>query len=266
MDSWTFNPIATVASERRNRYDVPRQGTLDASHTARVLLLPGRNFEQALDDLEGFERIWLIYVFHLNTGWKPRVHVPRHRADKVGVFATRAPYRPNPVGLSCVRLLGIDGLTLHIAECDLLDGTPVLDIKPYLPYADSFTDAATGWVPRNEELYTVQCQQRAEAQLAWLREHGVDIFPFARTQLEAAPRDGARKRVYPSGHVSEEYMLAYRTWRLRFRVDDDRRVVDIQEVFSGYSEEDLASPGDRYEDKDIHHQFNNHASFPWPDR
>jgi tRNA-Thr(GGU) m(6)t(6)A37 methyltransferase TsaA len=254
MDTWTFNSIATVRSPRRFRYDVPRQGQFDTTFVAEVVLEKGRNFEQALDDLRGFDRIWLLYVFHLNEGWKPRVHVPRHRQNKVGVFATRAPYRPNPIGLSCVRLLDIDGLTLRIGECDLLDGTPVLDIKPYLPYADSFPDAATGWVPKEEELYELLCSEAASVQLAWLLEHDVDILPFARTQLEAAPRDGARKRIYPATSANE-YILAYRTWRLRFVVEEKENTVRIVEVFSGYSAVELASEEDPYGDKTIHRAF-----------
>ena len=254
MDTWTFTPIATIRSPRRHRYDVPRQGQFDTTFVAEVVLEKGRNFEQALDDLRGFDRIWLLYVFHLNEGWKPRVQVPRHRQDKVGVFATRAPYRPNPIGLSCVRLLDIAGLTLRIGECDLLDGTPVLDIKPYLPYADSFPDAATGWVPAEEDLYEPLYSDTAGVQFAWLLVQGVDILPFARTQLEAAPCDGTRKRIYPAGEANE-YILAYRTWRLRFVVDEKEKTVRIVEVFSGYSTGELASEHDPYGDKAVHRAF-----------
>ncbi len=266
MDSWTFTPIGTVASPRLHRYDVPRQGTLDDTPSVRVVLEPGHNFEQALDDLEGFERIWLVYVFHLNDGWKPRVHVPRHRDDKVGVFATRAPYRPNPIGISCVRLLGIHGRTLHVAECDLLDGTPILDIKPYLPYADSFPDAATGWVPSGEALFDVGCTPSADAQLTWLRGHGVDLFPFVRTQLEAAPRQGDRKRIRPAHDAEGAYVLAYRTWRVQYRIDDAAGTISIEKIFSGYTADDLAAAEDRYEDKELHRQFHNTENFPWPEK
>lgn len=265
MTSWTFTPIGTLTSSRRNKYDVPRQGPLDGERTAQLHLDPGHNFEQALADLDGIERIWLIYVFHLNAGWKPRVHVPRHRTDKVGVFATRAPYRPNPIGISCVRLLRIEGLTLHIAECDLLDGTPVLDIKPYLPYADSFPDAATGWIPTIEEVFSLQYSNLAEAQLRFLFDHGVDLRPFAQTQLEAAPRDGERKRIRSIEGTQNDYLLAYRTWRLRYTVDDEARTVRILEISSGYSAADLNDASNPYGDKDIHFKFINSGSFSCPD-
>lgn len=265
METWTFSPIGHLRSERRNRYDAPRQGVLDVSHVARIVLDAGRNFEQALEELGGFERIWILYVFHLNEGWRPRVHVPRHRRDKVGVFATRAPYRPNPIGLSCVRLLRVMGLELQIADCDLLDGTPVLDIKPYLPYADSFPGAAQGWIPLKEELYRVQCDRRAEEQFSWLKQHDVDIFPFAVTQLEAAPREGRRKRIKLLDAESDTFVLAYRTWRVRYHIDDVNRIVRITDISSGYTAPELALQDDPHRDKSLHTRFINFASFPCPD-
>lgn len=260
MDAWTFTPIGFIRSPRRYRYDAPRQGSLDDAVEAELLLERGRNFEQAIEDLRGFERIWLLYAFHLNEGWRPRVRVPRHREDSVGVFATRAPYRPNPIGLSCVRLMDVDGLTLRLGDCDLLDGTPVFDIKPYLPYADSFPDAATGWVPKEEELYAVVCDPPAERQLAWLAARDTDILPFARTQLEAAPREGRRKRITAVPDVPDAYILAYRTWRLAFTVLEEERTVRLTRVFSGYAPEELASGDDRYGDKELHLAFA--ATFP----
>jgi tRNA-Thr(GGU) m(6)t(6)A37 methyltransferase TsaA len=255
MDSFMFHPIGIISSPRKHRYDVPRQGSLDESHEARILLHEGHHFEQAIDDLKGFDRIWLLYVFHLNEGWKPRVQVPRHRQDKVGVFATRAPYRPNPIGLSCVRLLEIEGLALRIGECDLLDGTPLLDIKPYLPYADSFPDAATGWVPEKEEKYDVLFEAKAMHQLLWLRSEDIDILPFAETQLEAQPLDASRKRVSQHPALPDRHVLAYRTWRIVFRVDEPHFKVHVESLGSGYSANDLAVEQDTYEDKELHRSF-----------
>lgn len=263
MHSWTFTPIGIVSSPRVHRYDAPRQGVLDAGVEAELRLEAGRNFEQAARELAGFERIWLLYVFHRNEGWRPRVQVPRHSERRIGVFATRAPYRPNPIGLSCVRLLGVDGLVLRLAECDLLDGTPVLDIKPYLPYADSFPDAATGWVPAAEVLYDVSCTPDAQRRLDWLRDRGLDLLPFARTQLEAAPRDGRRKRVTRVADAaiadatadSETYVLAYRTWRLSFRVFEQEREVRIFTITSGYTPREREEAEDPHEDKALHRAF-----------
>jgi tRNA-Thr(GGU) m(6)t(6)A37 methyltransferase TsaA len=264
MQSYAFHSIGVLSSPRRHRYDVPRQGALDETHEARVLLHEGENFEQAIDDLRGFERIWLLYVFHLNEGWKPRVQVPRHRKDKVGVFATRAPYRPNPIGLSCVRLLEVEKLVLRVTECDLLDGTPILDIKPYLPYADAFPDAATGWVPAAEEKYRVQLAPRAMQQLLWLRSEDIDMLPFIETQLEEKPTDGSRKRVAQIDDASGRHELAYRTWRVVFHVDDTEHVVHVEAVRSGYTPDERAAAADPHGDKEVHRNYA--EEYPWPEK
>lgn len=102
--------------------------------------------ESALADLAGFERLWVISWLHRGGSWAPQVTPPRGPRVARGLFATRSPDRPNPIGLSVVRLLRIDGRNLHVNGIDLLDGTPILDIKPYVPYADAFPDSKAGWV------------------------------------------------------------------------------------------------------------------------
>jgi tRNA (adenine37-N6)-methyltransferase len=121
---------------------------------------------EALDDLEGIERIWVIAHLHLNTGWNAKVLPPRGPRQKRGLFATRSPHRPNSIGLSAVRLVGVDGFTLHVEEIDLIDGTPILDVKPYVPYADAFPDARAGWIEQIPPGET----QRGKPSRAGLRE------------------------------------------------------------------------------------------------
>ncbi|MDZ4746241.1 MAG: tRNA (N6-threonylcarbamoyladenosine(37)-N6)-methyltransferase TrmO [bacterium] len=141
-----LEPIGVMRTPYRSKYDAPRQpGVLEDAHEAFIDMYPHKNFEQALHDLCGFDRIWILSWFDRVGGWKPKVLPPRS-SGKRGVFATRSPHRPNPIGLSVAVLKGIEGLRIVIADSDLLDGTPVLDIKPYLPYADSFPDAAIGWL------------------------------------------------------------------------------------------------------------------------
>lgn len=106
--------------------------------------------EKVLQDLNGFDRVWLIFVFHQSEGWKSSVKPPRG-GPKRGVYSTRAPHRPNAIGLSAVELLKIEGRTLYLRGVDLLDGTPVLDIKPYVPYADAFPDSKAGWIDELDE-------------------------------------------------------------------------------------------------------------------
>ncbi len=141
-----MNPIGLVQSPFKERYAAPRQPALGEKVTATIELVEGLNLEQATKDLERFSHIWVIYWMHLNQGWNPTVIPPRGPKTRRGILATRAPHRPNSIGLSAVRLLSVKGRTLKIATHDMLDGTPVLDIKPYLPYADAITDASHGWL------------------------------------------------------------------------------------------------------------------------
>jgi tRNA (adenine37-N6)-methyltransferase len=134
-----------------------------------VILYPGQNFEQALSDLAGFEKIWLLYVFDRNKNWKPQVLPPHGSATKRGVFATRSPHRPNPIGLSLVELVSIKGRTLEVANLDLLDRTPILDIKPYLPGVEAHPDARTGWTRGGEEPRLVISWAYPEA-----RDHSIE--------------------------------------------------------------------------------------------
>ena len=145
-----FTPIAFARSPYKERYGAPHQpsvirGTREAREAeGRIELAPNIPTE-ALLHLEGFDYVWAIYVFHLNDGWKPLVRPPRTPDVAHGVLATRAPHRPNPIGLTCARIISVKGRTVTIDEHDLLDGTPVLDLKPYLPYADAHPNARAGW-------------------------------------------------------------------------------------------------------------------------
>ena len=144
--------IGYVRSPYKERFGTPRQPPVteqtleDRALDASIELIPGRNFEQALKDLEGFYYIWVLAWLHLNDGWNTQVIPPRGPKLKRGLFATRAPHRPSPIGLSALKLLDIEGRTLKVRGVDLLDGTPVLDIKPYVPYTDAFPNAKAGWL------------------------------------------------------------------------------------------------------------------------
>ncbi len=149
--AFTFRPIGTVRSPYLKRMDAPHQATVVAGTESGVpaeatLELDPALPETVLRDLEGFERLWLIFVFHASEGWVPLVQPPRGPRGKRGVLATRSPHRPNAIGLSCVELVAVEGHTLHLRGVDLLDGTPVLDVKPYVPYADAFPGARAGWI------------------------------------------------------------------------------------------------------------------------
>jgi len=219
------------------------------------VLVAGRNLEKAVQDLEGFARVWLIYLFHRNPNWKPLVQPPR-ASRRVGVLATRAPYRPNPIGLSGVVLRGVRGLCVEVGAHDLLDGTPILDIKPYVPYADAFPGVAAGWV---DELggtrWDVRFAGLADSQIAWLESVGVGMLrTFLQQQLVEWSSGAGRKRIR---RLDEEgvWEIAYRTWRARYRADAGANVVMVEEVYSGYRAGELADADDKYEDKAVHREF-----------
>lgn len=152
--NFTMNPIGIIQSCFKSKFGIPRQAGLSPSARATLELLPPYNRPEAVRGLEAFSHLWLLFVFHDHLGqtWRPTVRPPRLGGNqRLGVFATRSPFRPNPLGLSAVVLEGVDcgagGVVLHLGGTDLLDGTPVLDIKPYLPYADARPDARSGFAP-----------------------------------------------------------------------------------------------------------------------
>ncbi|MDQ6954424.1 MAG: tRNA (N6-threonylcarbamoyladenosine(37)-N6)-methyltransferase TrmO [Mariprofundaceae bacterium] len=144
-----MNPIGVVHSPFKERFTAPRQPDFAAATAGKITLHRGYNFEQALSDLGTFSHIWVLYWMHLNQGWNPTVMPPRGSDIRRGLFSTRAPHRPNSIGLSVVKLTTIKKRCLYIEGLDMLDGTPVLDIKPYLPYADAINDASHGWLDPN---------------------------------------------------------------------------------------------------------------------
>lgn len=230
-----INPIGYVESNLKQRYETPRQGVLAKDSKAIIHLNPKQNFEQAVKDLDGFERIWIIYQFHLNKNWKPLVTPPRHTRKKVGVLASRAPYRPNQIGLSCVKLDQVEGLKIFISESDLLDGSPILDIKPYLPYSDSFPDVKTGWAKSDlAEMYNITFNVKAKKTGEKLKsEKDINLFDYARIQLEFNPTDLSRKRITKiklQNTGKENFVLSYQDWQIHYLVDEIKRKVKIIDI------------------------------------
>ena len=152
-DSFTVQPIAYIHTDFKEKFGIPRQSGRAPSLTAKIVFTPQFRNEDALREIEGFSHLWLLFDFSLahKTEWSPTVRPPRLGGNRrVGVFASRSPFRPNPIGLSCVRLVRVEhtldeGTVLIVSGADLLDGTPILDIKPYLPFADCVPDATAGY-------------------------------------------------------------------------------------------------------------------------
>ncbi len=213
--------IAHIHTAFPTKFGVPRQSGLAESLHARIVFdEPYRN-AAALRGLEGFSHIWLIWLFSeaVREDWSPTVRPPRLGGNtRMGVFATRSPFRPNPIGLSCVKLVAIEGNELVVAGADLMDGTPILDIKPYLPYADARPDAAGGF---------------AEP----LREYALEV-DFPGTLMERVPaelRDGLcdvlSQDPRPSYQEDPEriYGFAFASFEIKFRVENGKlTVTDVQ--------------------------------------
>ena len=155
--SVTLQPIGIVHSPYKERHGTPRQSQLRSQPVdyepviATIELFTDIVPSIALKDLEGFDRIWVIAWLHLNHHWNPTVCPPRGPKVKRGTLATRAPHRPNPIGLSAPKLHHIDGNKIFVEGIDLLDQTPILDIKPYVTYCDAFPEAKSGYVDQLEE-------------------------------------------------------------------------------------------------------------------
>ncbi|MEP0827878.1 MAG: tRNA (N6-threonylcarbamoyladenosine(37)-N6)-methyltransferase TrmO [bacterium] len=138
-----FSPIGTIFTPFKTPKEAPIQPSRSKGAIGRIELLP--EYEKGLDDLDGFSHIILLYYFHLSSGYNLKVK-PFLDNTLRGVFATRAPRRPNGIGLSTVRLISIEGLILHIQDIDVVDGTPLLDIKPYVPEFQSTPEVRLGWL------------------------------------------------------------------------------------------------------------------------
>lgn len=154
-----IRPVAHIRSDFQDKFGIPRQSGRAPSLTAEIVFLPEYRNPDAVKELEGFSHIWLLFDFSKShqDGWSATVRPPRLGGNKrVGVFASRSPFRPNPIGLSCVKLERIEkrekeGCVLIVSGADLLDGTPIVDIKPYLPFADCVQDATSGYAALGEE-------------------------------------------------------------------------------------------------------------------
>jgi tRNA-Thr(GGU) m(6)t(6)A37 methyltransferase TsaA len=245
-------PIGFVKAEARTRVEAPRQPPAAVGLRGRIELLPGHNFEHALQDLDGWDYIWVVFWFHQNKSWRPKVLPPRSTSGRKGVFATRAPYRPNPIGLSALKLEKIAGLILHVSNVDMLDGTPVLDIKPYVPYTDAQPAARSGWLetagvrldatgpfPDPVRPYQVVFSDEAAAQAAWIHAHtGLAMHERILNVLSMGPEPHPYRRIRRDG---QGLCLAIKEWRVRFQVDG--AAVQVEAISSGYRPSQLALIG-----------------------
>jgi tRNA-Thr(GGU) m(6)t(6)A37 methyltransferase TsaA len=232
----SLTPIGVAHSPFRERSSAPRQPRAAGAAEGTLELFAVSGIEHALEDLTSFRFIWVLFWFHHNQdkGFRPKVLPPRSERRR-GVFATRSPYRPNPIGLSAVELLGIEGRVLRVANLDLLDGTPILDLKPYIPYTDSIPDASNGWldaaalpadpIPDHD----VEFAPRALQQLAFLETQGVVLRPHVVDVLRLGPQPHPYRRIKAN---ADAWVLAYKEWRVDFKIQG--RCMYVTAVRSGY--------------------------------
>ncbi|MEZ5534658.1 MAG: tRNA (N6-threonylcarbamoyladenosine(37)-N6)-methyltransferase TrmO [Thiolinea sp.] len=224
---FTQQPVAYISSCYREKFGIPRQPGLVSEARGEVRLLPQFSRPDIVRGLEDFSHIWLIFRFHATAAasWKPTVRPPRLGGNqRLGVFATRSMFRPNALGLSVVRLDGIQhkstGVVLSVSGLDLLDGTPVLDIKPYLPYADCVAGATGGFAPEaplaeKEVGFSLQAKEQCVLKSA---QWGGDIRLLIEQVLKQDPRPS-----YRSGHQDQrQYAMQLYDFDVRWLYQGDR--------------------------------------------
>jgi len=222
-------PIALIHSPYREKFSAPRQPGLAPSVRAQVELLPEFASPEAVRGLEGFSHIWLIFLFHqtVGQGWKPTVRPPRLGGNKrVGVFACRSPFRPNPLGLSAVKLLSINTqngkVVLEVQGADLIDGTPIYDLKPYLPYTDGIAEASGGFADRAPvAALQVEFSERAQEQLRSFSVQTAELETLIRETLTLDPRPAYQK----SADADREYGVFLDRYDIRWRVAGEKVIV-----------------------------------------
>ena len=198
---YPLEPIATIHSPFQEKFATPRQPGLAPSVTASIKFSPGFATPEAVRGLEGFSHLWLIFLFHQNwqKGWKPTVRPPRLGGNqRVGVYASRSPFRPNPVGLSAVKLLRINNeqgkISLEVQGADLIDGTPILDIKPYIAYGDSIPAANSGFASAAPGTpLKIIFSNQAQQQLSNYRSESPNLETMLTETLSLDPRPAYRR-------------------------------------------------------------------------
>lgn len=211
-----IEPIAFIENDYKEKFGVPRQSGL-VSLCSRIVLEPNFRDENALRGLEDFTHIWLIWGFSeaKTDGFSPTVRPPRLGGNvRKGVFATRSPFRPNSLGLSVVKLASVDGFTITVTGADLMNGTPIYDIKPYLPYADSVPDASNGWsLAEREGRLAVEFPEELLEKIPEDKRQGLieTLSQDPRPQYQSAPE--------------RLYTMAFGDWQVSFRVDGEKLLV-----------------------------------------
>ena len=198
--------IAYAHNGHMDKFGIPRQSREESPIMTRIVFEPDYRIPEALRGIEGYSHLWLLWGFSEVDSWSPTVRPPRLGGNtRMGVFATRSPYRPNPIGLSSVKLMGIENGELIVSGADVLDGTPIYDIKPYLSFSDSHPDAQNGFAEETKD-----------------RTLGVPLLQEIAYILAQDPRPAYQD------DPEREYKMDYAGYRITFTVKD--ATVDVKKI------------------------------------
>lgn len=221
MEQILIRPIAVMHTDLPDKFGVPRQAGIVEELEGTIVFEPEFRVDDALRGIEEFSHLWIIWQFHkaVRSEWSPTVRPPRLGGNvRMGVFATRSPFRPNNIAMSCVRLLGVErtaenGTVLRVAGVDMMDGTPILDIKPYIPYADSHPEASGGFAPDSGYQLEVNFAPGLEEQIPKEKRAAL------RGVLENDPRPRYQN------DSERVYGMDFGGMNIRFRVEENRLLV-----------------------------------------
>lgn len=224
MSGFSFEQIGVIRSPYKEKFAVPRQPGLVQYGSGELHLLPPYNQADAVRGLEDFSHLWVLFVFHqtMEGGWRPTVRPPRLGGNaRMGVFATRSTFRPNPIGMSLVELKGVrchkDQVILQLGSLDLVDGTPVVDIKPYLPFAEALPDAQASYAQQAPAAsVSISFTKELESQFPVLEKRYPHLRSFIADVLAQDPRPAYRK----GEETGKTYAVWLHDFNVRWRVTD----------------------------------------------
>lgn len=235
LPAYQFSPVAIVHSPYKQKFAIPRQPGLVSAAQGSIEILLDCNHHELVRDLEMHSHLWLIFVFHetCEHGWKPLVKAPRLGGNKkTGVFSTRSTFRPNPIGMSVVKLEKVRFINnrcfIDISGLDLLDKTPLIDIKPYIPYSDSLSQAHSNMAPQPEQSeLTIEFSEAALRQVQHFEVKHKNLTLFIEQVLSQDPRPAYKKQL----SERQEYGMSLYDLNIRWQIEDKMcRVIHIEQV------------------------------------
>lgn len=236
-----FQPIGYFYGVFKEKFGTPRQSMMIKGAGGVLILRSDHRYVQALKYLDSFSHLWILFVFDrdLEKDWHPMIMPPRtEKPNRVGVFASRSPHRPNPIGMSVAKIEGVSEIeshqfAIHLSGADLLDGTPVLDIKPYLPYSDIIEEASSGWADPKIPRYPVQFSSEVEEFISkYIQPHQPEFRELLLSVIELDPRPTTLRRRAPiesQKSQSKKFAFRFMGWNIQcVIVDHEIQVLEIR--------------------------------------